>query len=164
MIHEESKDIYQGPPNTVITDTGKNFTSAEFRQRASTIDIKIKEVPVEAHNSVGKVERYHAPLRRTYQILGIELPNTPKELILQMAIKAVNDSAGPDGIMPTLLVFGAYPRMTKDSPPSPSITERAKAIHKAMKEVRRLNAERQVKDALAMRNGLNTEPLLALPL
>jgi hypothetical protein len=81
-----------------------------------------------------------------------------------MAVKAVNDSAGPDGIVPTLLVFGAYPRMTRDSPPSPSITERAEAIHKAMKEVRRLYAERQVNDALAMRNGPNTEPVLTLPL
>jgi len=81
----------------------------EFRQQALTIDIKIKEVLVKAHNSVRKVKRYHALLRRVYQILGIKLPNTPKELILQIAIKAVNDLVGPNGIMPTLLVFGAYP-------------------------------------------------------
>jgi hypothetical protein len=134
----------------------------EFRQQALTIDIEIKEVLVEAYNSVGKVKRYHAPLRRVYQILGIELPNTPKELILQMAIKAVNDLVGPDGIVPTLLVFGAYPRMTKDSPLLLSIIERAEAIHKAIKEVRRLNAKRQVKEALAIRNGLNTKSLLTL--
>ena len=66
--------------------------------------------------------------------------------------------------MPTLLVFRAYPRMTKDSPLSPSITKRAKAIYKAIKEVRRLYAKRQVNDALAIRNGPNTEPLLILPL
>jgi hypothetical protein len=81
-----------------------------------------------------------------------------------MAVKAINDSAGPDGIVPTLLVFGAYPRLTKDSPPSPSITERAEAINKAIKEVRRLYAERQVKEALAIRNGLNTNKLHGLPL
>jgi hypothetical protein len=79
-----------------------------------------------------------------------------------MAVKAVNDSAGPDGIVPTLLVFGAYPRLTRDSPPSPSITKRAKAIHKAIKEVRRLLAERQVTDALGIRNGPNTKKLLEL--
>ena len=28
---------------------------------------------------------------------------------LQMAIKAINDLAEPNGIIPTLLVFGAYP-------------------------------------------------------
>jgi len=26
-----------------------------------------------------------------------------------MAVKAVNDTAGPDGLVPTLLVYGAYP-------------------------------------------------------
>ena len=45
--------------------------------------IEIKEVPVEAHNSVGKVERYHAPLRRAYDIIQEELhQNTDKEIIL----------------------------------------------------------------------------------
>ena len=46
--------------------------------------------------------------------------------------------------------------------PSPSITKRAKAIRAATKEVRRLQAERQVKDALAIRNGLNITPILSL--
>jgi hypothetical protein len=52
-----------------------------------------------------------------------------------MAVKAVNDSAGLDGIVPTLLVFEAYSRITRDSLLSPFITERAEAIYKAMKEV-----------------------------
>ncbi len=59
-----------------------------------------------------------------------------------MAVKAVNDTAGPDGLVPTLLVFGTYPRMTKASPPSPSITARAAAIHKAMTEIRKIKASR----------------------
>jgi hypothetical protein len=79
-----------------------------------------------------------------------------------MTVKAVNDSAGPDGIVPTLLVFKAYPCITRDSPPSPSITERAEAIYKAIKEVRRLYAEQQVNNALAIRNGPNTKPVLTL--
>ena len=32
-----------------------------------------------------------------------------KELALQMAVKAINDIASPDGLVPILLVFGAYP-------------------------------------------------------
>jgi len=126
--------------------------------------IEVKEVPVEAHNSVGKVERYHAPLRRAYEIISFELKGASEELILQMAVKAVNDSAGPDGLVPTLLVFSAYPRMTNDSPPSPSVVQRAEAIRKATKEVRRLYATRQVNDALGMRNGPNTSTTLDLPL
>jgi hypothetical protein len=159
-------DTYQGPPDYLMHDAGKNFTSTEFKQLASSMSIKVKEVPVEAHNSVGKVERYHAPLRRAYEILREELKNEniDREMILQMAVKAVNDSAGPDGIVPTLLVFGAYPRMTEMDPPSPSVVKRAEAIRAATKEVRRLYAERQVNDALAMRNGPNTTTTLSLPL
>ena len=44
--------------------------------------IEVKEVPVEAYNSVGKVERYHAPLRRVYKIISSELEGASEELIL----------------------------------------------------------------------------------
>jgi hypothetical protein len=136
----------------------KNFAATEFKQLASFMLIKVKEVLVEAYNSVGLVERYHALLRRAYEILKEELKDEhiDKEMILQMVVKAVNDSAGPDEIVPILLVFGLYPRMTEMDPPSPTIAKRAKAICAATKEVRRLHAKQQVSDALAIRNGLNT--------
>jgi hypothetical protein len=79
-----------------------------------------------------------------------------------MAVKAVNDSVGPDGIVPILLVFGVYPRMIKGSAPSLSVIQRAEAIRKATKEIRRLHAERQVQNALAMRNGPSTKATLNL--
>ena len=55
-----------------------------------------------------------------------------------MAVKAINDSAGPDGIIPTLLVFRVYPRITKIDALLLSVTKRAEAIYTATKEVRRL--------------------------
>jgi hypothetical protein len=33
-----------------------------------------------------------------------------------MSFKAINDSIGPDSLVPTLLVYGAYLRMTKSDP------------------------------------------------
>jgi hypothetical protein len=42
-----------------------------------------------------------------------------------MAVKAINDTAGPDIIVPTLLVFGAYPQITDMDPPSLSIIQQA---------------------------------------
>jgi hypothetical protein len=73
--------------------------------------IKVKEVPVESHHSVRLVERYHAPLRCAYEILEDELNDEQlnKDIILQMAVKVVNNSAGPNRLVPTLLVFRAYP-------------------------------------------------------
>jgi len=71
--------------------------------------IKVKEVPVKAYNSIRKVERYYALLCRAYKIISLELEDASKELTLQMAVKAINDSAGPDRLVPMLLVFSAYP-------------------------------------------------------
>uniref|UniRef100_A0A093V6J0 Transposon Ty1-NL2 Gag-Pol polyprotein n=1 Tax=Talaromyces marneffei PM1 TaxID=1077442 RepID=A0A093V6J0_TALMA len=83
-----------------------------------------------------------------------ELPDISTEAALQMAVKAVNDTAGPDGLVPTLLVFGAYPRMTEYDPPAPTITQRAAAIR----------AQRQVTDAVNTRNGPSSTAVHRLPL
>jgi len=71
--------------------------------------IKVKEVPVKAHNSIRKVERYYALLRRVYKIISLELECASEDLILQIAIKAINNSTSLDRLIPTLLVFSAYP-------------------------------------------------------
>ena len=59
---------------------------------------------------------------------------------LQMALKAINDTAGPNGLVPTVLVFGAYPRISNSDAPSASIIARATAVKKAMVEVRKFHA------------------------
>jgi len=71
--------------------------------------ISIKGVPVKAYNSIKMVERYYSLLRRAYQIIITEIPEINKEIGLQIALKAINDLAGPKGLVPTLLVFRAYP-------------------------------------------------------
>jgi len=71
--------------------------------------IKVKEVPIKAYNSIGKVERYYAPLYHAYKIISLELKDASKELTLQIAIKAINDSASLNRLVPILLVFSAYP-------------------------------------------------------
>jgi hypothetical protein len=81
-----------------------------------------------------------------------------------MTVKAINNSAGLDSIIPILLVFSAYPRLTKIDPPSFLVTKRAEAIYITTKEVRRLYTERRVKNTLAIHNSLNTKNILDLPL
>ena len=68
----------------------------------------------------------------------MEIPDINKDMALQMTFKAINDTVGPDGLVPTFLVFGAYPQMVKSDAPSPSVTQRANAIKKAMAEVHKL--------------------------
>ena len=52
-----------------------------------------------------------------------------------MAIKAINNSAKLDRIIPTFLVFGVYSQITKIDTLLPSIIKRAEAICVAIKEV-----------------------------
>ena len=83
--------------------------------------IKVKEVSIKVHNSVGKVEWYYMPLYYIYKIISLKLKGISKELTLQIAVKAVKDFVNPDRLIPMLLVFSAYPWMTDNSLPSLSI-------------------------------------------
>jgi hypothetical protein len=53
----------------VIYNTKKNFVSIKFRQLVNSIAIKIKEVLIEAYNSINLVKRYYIPLRQSYKII-----------------------------------------------------------------------------------------------
>ena len=58
-----------------------------------------------------------------------------------MAIKAINNTAGLDGLVPTLLVYRAYLRISKLDPSTLSVTDQAAAIRKAMAEIVKLQAK-----------------------
>lgn len=105
---------------------------------------------------MGLIERYHGPLRRAFEIISEELKDIPlsKDIKLQMAVKSVDDSVGPNDLIPTLLVFGAFPRLSQNDAPSLSTMKRATATKAAMNELSKLKATRQIKDALNQRNGL----------
>src|SRR6266571_37285 len=93
-----------------------------------------------------------------------ECKDIQKELALQIAVKAVNDITGLDGLVPTLLVYRAYLRMSKLDPPALSIMERAAVIWKAMAKVVKLQAKQTVNNALHHRNRPNTTSVHDLPL
>ena len=115
-------NTYLGPLDVITYNIGKNFISKEFKKYAIIIGIITKGVLVEAYNLIGIVERYYSPLQRAYQIITVEILNINKDTALQIAFKAINDSVGPNGLVPTLLVFGAYPRITNLDAPSPTVT------------------------------------------
>ena len=55
-----------------------------------------------------------------------------------MAIKTINNTASPDRLVPTLLVYGAYLRMSNLDPPALSIIEWVAVIQKAVAEIVKL--------------------------
>ena len=81
-----------------------------------------------------------------------------------MAVKAINNTAGPDGLVPTLLVYGAYLRISNLDPPTPYITERAAIIRKAMAKIVKLRAKQTVNNALYYYNRPNITLVYNLPL
>jgi hypothetical protein len=58
-----------------------------------------------------------------------------------MAVKAINNTASLNRLVPTLLVYRAYLRISNLDPPTPSITERAAIIRKVMAEIVKLWAK-----------------------
>ena len=55
-------------------------------------------------------------------------------------VKVVNDTAGPNGLMLILLIFRAYLRMTKTSPPSLDVYKRVEIIRKVMRKIKKIYA------------------------
>jgi len=59
-----------------------------------------------------------------------------------MAFKAINNSIGPNSLIPTLLVFRAYLRIVESNIPNPTVIKRVVALKKAIEEVKKLRAKR----------------------
>ena len=72
-----------------------------------------------------------------------------------MAIKAVNNTAGPNRLVPTLLVYRAYSRISNLGSPTPSIIEQAAVIRKVIAKIVKLWAKQAVSNALYHYNGPN---------
>jgi hypothetical protein len=98
-------------------------------------------VPIKAYNSVRIVKRYYSPLHCIYHIIIIELLNINKDIALQIAFKAINNSIGLNSFIPTLLVFRAYLYIVKSNAPNPMVIKRVAALKKAIKEVKKLRAK-----------------------
>ena len=58
-----------------------------------------------------------------------------------MAVKAINNTTSLDGLVPILLVYGAYLRISNLDPPTPSIIDRAAIIQKVIAEIVKLRAK-----------------------
>ena len=87
------------------------------------------------------VEHYYSPLYCIYHIIIAELPDINKDIALQIVFKIINNSVGPNSLIPTLLVFKAYLYIIKSDIPNPIIVKQAAALKKAMEEVKKLKAK-----------------------
>jgi hypothetical protein len=58
-----------------------------------------------------------------------------------MAFKVINDSISLNGLIPTLLVFGAYLYIIESNTPNLTVIKRAAALKKAIEEIKKLKTE-----------------------
>jgi hypothetical protein len=128
----------------------------EFKQYADNMKIIVKTISIEAHYSIDMMKRYHKSLRRIYSIITIEISNIDLEIALQMTFKVINDSIELDELIFTLLMFEIYFRIIEINASSLIITQRAIAMRKAIKEVQKFIATRQINDVLNTRNDFIT--------
>jgi len=81
----------------------------------------IKSVLVKAYNLISMVEYYYSPLQCIYHIITSKILGINKDMALQIAFKVINDFAEPDGLIPILLVFRAYPQIIESDVPLPTV-------------------------------------------
>jgi hypothetical protein len=102
--------VYLGCPCILTVDQGAEVCASVFRSHCKSMAIHFIVAPVESHSTLGIVERFQAPIRRVYQKISVGIDGkAPKELRLALSTKAVNDTIGIHGLVPTMLVYGSLP-------------------------------------------------------
>lgn len=140
--------VFVGYPDLFKVDQDSVFTSREWRKLSEDAGIGLKVSGVESHNALGVGERYHAPLRRLYLKIRRDVPNMDRDLALKIANKAMNDTMGPEGLVPTLLVYGALPRFSPSSTDLPGHVEKMEAMEIARLEYTDITAKLKIQQAL----------------
>ena len=142
--------IYTGLPNRMLVDQGSAFGPL-FISIGAMSNIEVQRTGIEAHSSLGVCERYHQPLRQTYRKIMAAHPASDPKLVLALSVRAMNDTLGPEGLVPTALVFGEYPPVhTKSETPSSRalLASRAEVANTARQEMEKVMAELRFKRAL----------------
>jgi hypothetical protein len=144
--------VYPGLPHVIKADQGSFFPSPRWHDILSLSGIKLELSPIESHNSLTVGERYYDPLRRINRKVRHDFHNLSESLALSLANKAMNDTMGPEGLVPTLLVFGAVPRLSIGDRPPPNKSDRMLAMDNARREMDAIVSDLRIKRALSSKS------------
>lgn len=78
---------------------------------AADSDVEVSWTDIEAHDSLDLGGRYHGALRNTFRKLKAVHPSIDKHLAFACVVEVLNDSLSPEGLVPSLLLFGEYPEL-----------------------------------------------------
>jgi len=131
-------------------DQGSNFGPL-FANIAANCKVPVNHTEIQSHNSLGVGERYHEPVRTTFRKLKLDFPQEKVQVLLDLAVKGMNDTLGPEGLVRSALVFGSMPSLAMlGSTPDPRATleDRAAIANSARKSMQQQMAKLRVQRAL----------------
>lgn len=112
-----------------------------FQSNSDMLHMFTNSIPVKSAHLMPIVERYHKPLCRPFSIVVKEAPDLDMDDALKMTVNAINDSVGKDGLVPSLLVLGALPRLgLPTNQPYPPTFYRVFALREASEYISRHSA------------------------
>ena len=142
--------IYTRLPNRMLVNQGSAFRKLLISMGAVS-GVQVERTGIEAHASLGLGERYHHPLRQTYRKIKAEHLATEPELALVHSVKAMNDTLGPEGLVPSAFVFGEFPKVftpAEEPHPRATVESRAAIASRARREMEQHMAKLRIRRAL----------------
>ncbi|KAA8493204.1 Transposon Ty1-A Gag-Pol polyprotein [Porphyridium purpureum] len=142
-----------GLPRKLHCDQDNLMSSQEFIRACTNLGTQVEPVAIEAHWSVGLIERQHGPLRKVFSRVLRDAPNLERDAAsraeaLSLSVFAVNSIQGIDGLVPYLLAFGTIPRVPlHPGTVPPTQAERLAVAFAARDEYERHVAVRRVREA-----------------
>ncbi len=136
--------LYIRFPMKMRVDQGSSFTSVRRTNRAKAVGTDVQESGVEAHNSLRSGEIYHALLSWILPKIREENLKMDNSIRLKLAVKATNDTMGPEGLVVLYLVFGGIPRFPSMDSALPTQQQRKDAMQAARHEMSIITVELRI--------------------
>jgi hypothetical protein len=78
----------------------------------------------------------------------MDYPELDSNIVLRLCINAMNDTMGPEGLVPSLLVFGVLPRFPATQTSLPNQKDRMEALSTARSEMETITSESRLAEAM----------------
>lgn len=102
----------------------------------------------EFHNSLRARERYHSALKRIFYEARMDYPDIERNILLALANKAIDDSCGPERLVPSPLMLGVVPAMPSEHSNIAEQRKNMEIIAMARVKIEAITAELGVRKSL----------------
>lgn len=109
---------------------------------------QIESAQWEIPENYSKILAWNSNLRRGFCILTKTYPTLSHNMRLRLTVKALNDTAGSRGLVPSLLVFGTITSLGNTESNLTDQQERIKAMYRAWNEAGSIIAEQRIRTSL----------------